>query len=118
MTYQQYQIEASKYRTAISHRRSLLMTIRMNEAWLLNKDSKRGKKRLIKIAAAKSALAKLIVPIKPEQPMGYELIVDGSYEGFFNTDNKDNAHRQALDYLETLDDFMTWELIPKPRYND
>jgi len=119
MTYKEYNSALSKYDHAISRRRSLLMTIRMNEAWQFNVNSVRGMKRQAKIEAAKKELALIIVPPKPKQPIGYQLLVDGDYEGFFNSDDKDSVFEQALEFLTNSGrEFMSWELVAKPRFSD
>ena len=114
MNYQEYQIASSKYDHTISRRRSLLMTIRMNEAWQFNVKSVRGIKRQSVIEAAKKELDQIVVPPKPKQPIGYQLLVDGDYEGFFNSDDKEAVREQAIEILGH-ENFI---LVAKPRFRD
>jgi len=115
MTYKEYAVLESRYSHAISLKRQLLMTIRMNEAWQTNKNSIRGQKRQVKIDAAKEALAKLIVPPKPKQPTGFEVLdSEGDYVGFFPTDDR----KSVLVELEENHGHVDFILNRKPRFRD
>ena len=114
MTYQEYSKAESKYSAAISLKRSLLMTIRMNDTWQFNVKSIRGMKRQAVIDAAKARLAQLVIPPKPVQPIGYEIIVEGSFEGFVNSDD---AAAVQLQVEESLG-HSNFTLVTKLRFND
>jgi len=114
MNYAEYVKASAIYEKAQTTRRSLQMTIRMNKIWLLNKDSKRGKKRLAIIKSAQTQLNTLIIPPKPKQPIGYEIIVNNEFIGFLPTDNIEIAKEQAKNFLG----HNNFILNAKPRYRD
>ena len=100
MTYAEYTKLKGAHESAICRKKSLLMTIRMNKAWDINaKGSEKQVKRQAIIDKAEKELACLVMPPKPTQPIGYEVLVDGSYEGFISTDDIDSAREQAIEYL-------------------
>ena len=115
MTYKEYSNLMSKRRRAVSRKRSLLATIRMNKAWLTNVNSVRGKKRVQKIEEAERELATLVVPQKPEQPIGYEVLdEEGDFIGFYALDDKEYIMQDLLEaYGHTH-----FKLKAKPRHRD
>ncbi len=92
------------------------MTIRMNETWLTNKNSKRGLKRIATIESAKKHLANLVIPAKPTQPLGYEVIddCDDCFVGFWAVDNIDLVKEEAFEILG----HNNFTLNRKPRFRD
>lgn len=114
MTYKEYSLALSKYTSAVSLKRSLLMTIRMNKAWLTNTQSKRGLKRVRVIEEAERALAELIIPEKPKQPIGYQVFVDGDFTGFYATDDIEYVREQATEHLG----HSNFKLKAIPRFRD
>ena len=114
MTYKEYSEIMARRNRLISRKRSLEMTIRMNEAWLTNQNSVRGKKRLKKIKEARNELVALTIPPKPKQPIGYEVLVDGVYEGFYATDDIEFVKESAQEILG----HNKFKLKQCPRYRD
>ena len=115
MTYEEFSNIEAKRRHLISRKRSLEMTIRMNKAWMTNRNSVRGQKRLAKIEAAEKELASLVVPPKPKHPIGYEVRdEERDFVGFFALDDR----QYILEYLEQEYGHCNFELIPSPRYRD
>lgn len=115
MTYKEYFAIVNQRARLISRKRSLEMTIRMNEAWLTNHNSIKGKKRLAKIEAAKKELETLVIPPKPKQPIGYEIInSDGDYVGFYPTDDIEAVKEELLERYGHLN----FKIIPKPKWRD
>ena len=116
MNYQEYSNQIVAYDKAISSRKSLLMTIRMNKAWLTSKTSKRGLKRITLIEAAQNQLAELVIPTKPTQPLGYEVIdnCDDCFVGFWAVDDSDLVKEEAFAILG----HSNFTLNRKPRFRD
>ena len=115
MTYKEYSKLISEHNGLISRKRSLEMTIKMNEVWLVSCTSIRGKKRLAKIEAAKKELSSLVIPPKPKQPIGYEVLDrEGTFVGFFATDDIE-AVKQYLIEKYGHDNF---KYVSKPRFRD
>lgn len=114
MSYAEYSNQLKDYESAMSLRKSLQMTIRMNTVWLRSKNSIRGRKRVKVISEAQSQLATLIVPPKPVQPTGYEVIVDGAFEGFYPTDDIELVREQVTEALG----HNNFTLNQKPRFKD
>lgn len=116
MTYKEYSNQIGIYDSAISSRKSLQMTIRMNKTWLTSKTSKRGLKRISIIEAAEKCLAELVVPTKPVQPIGYEVIDNNEqvYAGFWHTDDIAFVKSEAAESLG----HSNFTLNAKPRFRD
>jgi len=114
MTYKEYEVAIGNYTHAISLKRSLTMIIRMNEAWLTNTKSVRGLKRVAAIEAAKKELAELFIPKKPKQPIGYQVFIDGAFEGFCATDDIEYVREQVIE-RHGHDNF---KLVAAPRFRD
>ncbi len=102
MTSQEYQIQLSAYQKAISRRKSLEMTIRMNKAQVGCFSFKRHPERAGKIEQTQQQLAALIVPPKPERVIeGFEVYDQaGDFDGFIRTQSETEAHEQARLYHE------------------
>ena len=116
MTYKEYSNQISAYESAVSNRKSLLMTIRMNKTWLTSKTSKRGLKRLAVIESAQKQLASLVIPAKPIQPLGYEVIddCDDCFVGFWTVDDISLVKTEAFEILG----HNNFTLNRKPRFRD
>ena len=116
MNYQEYSNQIVSYDKAISSRKYLLTTIRMNKIWLTSKTSKRGLKRIATIEAAENQLAELVVPTKPTQPLGYEVIddCDDCFVGVWAVDDSDLVIEEALAILG----HNNFKLNRKPRFLD
>jgi len=121
MTYEEWATIESRRRTAISRKRSLEMTIRMNETWNIGKrkDSKKYLDRQAKIDHAKALLNEIQIPAKPKPPIGYEANVDGDYIGFYCSDDADRV-RKECEIMQELGEIAqgTIVLVAKPRHAD
>ena len=121
MTYAEYSKQSAAHDHAISIKRSLLMTVRANHACAghFRADSKRGRKRDEKIQNAEAKLQALTIPPKPEQPIGYEVLIDGDYEGFLASDDLDRIKRECA-ILQEMGELPAGKLTyqAKPRWND
>ena len=122
MTYKTYSKLQGTRESAITRKRSLLMIIRMNEAWEhigKGSNSKRYQDRQNKLLQARRDLASLIIPPKPEQPIGYEIYIDGDYEYYDPTSNYNDAISKAIDH-QTFGDLPQGKVTLKetPRWRD
>jgi hypothetical protein len=75
MTYEEYNIELTAYNKAMSVKKSLQMTIRMNKAWITGNNPRSEKRRDI-ITSCQTRLANLITPVKPQKQYGFDVITD------------------------------------------
>jgi hypothetical protein len=75
MTYEDYNIKLTAYNKAMSIRKSLQMTIRMNKAWITGNNPRSDKRRDI-IASCQTRLDNLTKPIKPQKQYGFDVITD------------------------------------------
>ncbi len=120
MNHAEYSAAMGKRSHAISRKRSLEMTVRMNRVWDIA--VKGGKKQIARaqtIAQAEEELAKIVIPPKPEQPIGYEVMVDGDWQGFFHSDDLDRI-KQECEELQIAGELPAGELTyhAKPRHAD
>ena len=100
MTYTEYCEKKAAYDAAVSKKKSLALKLRMNRAWLVaGSKSPRNLKRLAVIKQCQEELDALVVPHKPKQPRGYEILVEGTYEGFIAHENLQLAIQQAKEAL-------------------
>lgn len=79
MTYSEYNQKLMEYNKAMSSKKSLQMTIRMNKVWITG-DNKRSNKRRKIIMDCQIKLDSLIVPEKPQIQYGFDIITkDDTY---------------------------------------
>lgn len=116
MTYKEYSNRLVIYEKVISSRKSLQMTIRMNNVWLTSKTSKRGLKRIAIIEAAEKQLSNLVIPSKPIQPLGYQVIDDSDdcFVGFWAVDDIELVKEEAFAILG----HNNFSLNRQPRFRD
>ena len=116
MTYKEFSNQIAIYDKAISSRKSLQMTIRMNKTWLVNKNSKRGLKRIALIESAECQLATLVIPAKPKQPIGYQVYdkIEDVFVGFWATDDIELVKEEAIESLG----HSNFTINAKPRFRD
>ena len=115
MTYKEYSSLLSAHQSAISLRKSLIMTIKSNKVYIKAYTSMPREKRQIVIDTAEKQLASLIIPPKPEkQPIGYQVLVDGDFSGFIPNDDYDEVFAEAAEFLG----HENFTLKAKPRFND
>ncbi len=94
------------------------MTLRMNSLHNIGKltGSKRQVARQKKIGNAKNELSVLVIPPKPVQPLGYEVIdeTDDCFVGFWAVDDIDLVQEEASEILG----HSNFTLNRKPRFRD
>lgn len=79
MTYSEYNQKLMEYNKAMSSKKSLQMTIRMNKVWITGDNIRSDKRRKI-IMDCQSKLALLIIPEKPQKQYGFNIITkDDTY---------------------------------------
>jgi len=98
MTYKEYQHLESKYSAAITKKRQLLAIIRSNSDWFIY-GGKRRKTKQQKVLNAQNELEQLEIPPKPKHPVGYQIFIDGTYEGFVANGNKEKVKRKVKEEL-------------------
>lgn len=114
MTYAEYSKELVIFNRIISRRKSLSMTIRMNRVYTIGRCGTKTDARLQLIKEAETNLAALPKPHKPKQPIGYQILVDGDFEGFYATDDIDFVKEEA----EILLGNTNFTLKAIPRFRD
>lgn len=113
MTTEEYYKALHKHESAISRKRQLLMTIRMNAEWSFQKKTSKKKIRQEVIDNAKKELNSLVIPPKPVKVIkGYEVYLGNDWDGFIETQDITEAQEQAQEYYNNTQ----YEL--KPVYVD
>jgi hypothetical protein len=113
MTYKAWSEAMAEYRTVISKKKSLQMIIRMNRLWITGNNPRSQKRKKI-IKECEEKLAKLVIPPKPKQPLGIQVEEpNGTYIGFFNTDNIEVVKEKLAEA-----GYTNYKLKKKPRWND
>jgi hypothetical protein len=98
MDYNEYNKQLTSYNKAMSERKSLQMTIRMNKVWITG-DNKRSNDRRIVISGAQTRLKNLVIPVKPQKQYGFSVTTEDE-EYFAPTTNIQIATIWADDDLD------------------
>jgi len=75
MTYEKYNVQLTAYNKAMSTKKSLQMTIRMNKAWITGSNPRSDERRVV-IASCQDKLNNLIIPVKPQKQYGFDVITE------------------------------------------
>jgi len=114
MTYKEYSQLTGRRDHLISRKRSLLMTVRMNDVWSCGRLGKRADDRRKKLNQAKEELATITIPPMPDQPVGYAVYIGDEWNGFYATDDKEYVREQVTEFLG----HNNFRLVAEPRYRD
>ena len=115
MTYQEYATITHKRNKLIARKRSLLMQVRMNTVHGHGRIGPKANKRMQLAQDAQRLLDSLVIPPKPTQPIGYQVLdTEGGFLGFYNLENREQVQELAAEALGHTD----FALKAQPRWKD